>query len=282
MPGPAGLLSGKQLMGAEDEDRISLATKVAAARPPKDWRGRIDYTFGLMLQRTGLTLSVGQAVAVLAVIGLFPALLVALFRGLEWRVGIALVLGPGLALAILFMIQGRWRRRVQDQLPDAFFLLARSLRAGRSLEESLSTVGEHGLKPASDEFRRCIGHVRLGLTVTAALQLMAGRLNLSDFNGLVALVTLHRTTGGNLPALLDRWAGSTRDRNQFRGYFRSATTLARISTTALASAVPFFLVGYWIIQPDYLIRFAQTASGAMALGIIAALEVSRDGVGTSG
>ena len=41
------------------------------------------------------------------------------------------------------LTQARWRRRIQSLLPDTFFLVARSLRAGLSLEQALETVAEN-------------------------------------------------------------------------------------------------------------------------------------------
>jgi tight adherence protein B len=257
----------------EGADELTLAERVAASRPPEDWRGEMDHGFALMVQRSGLPLSAGQAGVLVACAGLIPAGLLMLWRGSWWLALAGLLAGSGLFLAVLWLRQGRWRRRAQDQLPDALFLLARSLRAGLSLEEALATVGEHGLPPLAGEFERCVGHLQLGLTVSAALQLMAARLGLQDFNGLVALVTMHRTTGGNLPALLDRWAASTRDRNQFRGYFRAATALARISATALASAVPIVLLGYWLFRPEWLERFARSSMGFTTMTVAGILEV---------
>jgi tight adherence protein B len=267
------LLREQRWRDGDEEDSTTLIEKIAAARPPTDWRGRMDYDFARMAERTGFTISPGQLLGVIVMAGLLPALGLYLWRGQGWLPLVGFFVGVLLALLVLGLLQGRWRRVVQNQLPDAFFLLARSLRAGLSLEEALGTVAQHGLKPLAGEFQRCVGHIQLGMTVTGALQMMAARLRLADFNGLVSIVALHRMTGGNLPFLLDRWAASTRDRNQFRGYFRAATALGRITALALAAAIPFLLIGYWILQPDYLIRFAQSSTGLTALSVVAVLEV---------
>jgi tight adherence protein B len=262
----------QRLQGPDGEDEGDLSQRILAARVPQDWRGRMDHGFAQLLQRTDLPLSPGLAVGLMLLVGL-AAGGVLLWTGPKWAAVLGVALGPLLPLGLLALLQGRWRRRIQDQLPDAFFLLARSLRAGLSLEEALGTVGQYSLEPLAGEFRRTAGQLQLGLTVTAALEMTAARLRLLDFSGLVTLVALHRATGGNLPLLLDRWAGSTRDRNQFRGYFRAATALARITAGALMLAAPLMLVGYWMLQPDYLIRFAQSTSGMIALGVVAGLEV---------
>jgi tight adherence protein B len=261
------------LQRARDEEGGSLAEQVAKAQPPEDWAGRMDHGFALMVQRTGLPISATQGALLLLAGGLLPALAMMLWRGEWWMGGVGFLLGVLGVLAVFRLLQGRWRRKIQDEMPDALFLLARSLRAGLSLEEALATAGKHGLQPLAGEFQRCVGQIELGLTAPAALQLMAVRLQLPDFNGLVSIVTLHRTTGGNLPMLLDRWASSTRDRNQYRGFFLAATALARITAAFLILAVPVMALAYWALQPELLVRFAQTATGAVTLGVIAGLEV---------
>ena len=127
--------------------------------------------------------------------------------------------------------------------------------------------------PLADQFQRCAEHLKLGLAAPTALQLTARRINLPDFHVFVALVTLHRTIGGNLTMLLDRLAGSVRDRNQFAGHFRSATAMGRITAIAIGTAVPLIFLGYALFDPDYATRFFESATGMTMLAIAFALEI---------
>jgi tight adherence protein B len=171
-----------------------------------------------------------------------------------------------------WILQNRQRRRLQNQLPDAFYLLARSLRAGMSLEQAIALSGEEGEKPLADEFRLCSQQINLGLTVSAALQLTARRIRLLDFDALVSTVAMYQTTGGNLPMLLDRLAAGTRDRNQLRNHFLAATALGRATAIALALAAPALLLAYAIFQPSWGIEFFRNRAGWTTLGICLGLE----------
>jgi tight adherence protein B len=253
------------------DDGPTPAARLAA--PPTGWRGRLDTAFAQLVQGSGLAVGPDQALGLIALTAVVAAGGLLLWRDEGWPALVGLAAAVLVPLGVFRYLRGRRRRLLQDQLPDAFFLLARSLRAGLTLEEAVAAVGEQGVRPLADEFRRCTGYFRLGLPAPAALQLMAGRLRLPDLNGLVAIVALHRTSGGNLPFLLDRWAASTRDRNEFRGYFRAATALATITAIALAAAPPLLLVGYWLVQPDYLVSFIRSSTGALALGIAGGLEL---------
>lgn len=251
----------------------TLAQMATASQPPSTWAGRMDQAFAGMIQRTGLGMTAEQALGIIALAGVGLAGLLVLWKGQLWLMGLGVSVGMLVPLVIFLFLQARWRRSLQDQVPDGFFLLSRSMRAGLSLEQSLGLVGEEGHQPLAGEFRRCSEQVKLGLPIPTALQLMADRVRLPDLNVFVSLASLHRSTGGNLALLLDRAAAGARDRNQFRGYFRAATALGRITAIFIGAAAPVLLLIYLIWQPDYLAKFTQNSGGLSALGLALVLEV---------
>jgi tight adherence protein B len=260
----------RRRLPVEDDQPLVAQLPRSAAR---GLRGRVDQAFASLVQHTGLGWTAGQALGWVALAGVVLAGLLLLWRGEPWLVGVGLLGGMGLPLFAFLLLRARRRLVMQHQLPDTFYLLARSLRAGLSLEQAMENVADNGTQPLAAEFRRGIQQVKLGLTVPAALQGMAGRIHLPDFDVLVTIVTLHRHIGGNLMLLLDRVAGGTRDRNLFRGQFRAATALARITATCLALGAPVIFLGYALWQPDFAGRFTQTSGGLRLLGTAAVLEL---------
>ncbi len=256
----------------DDTDGTTLA-RLAAKGPPRGWAERIDHAFNLMIRRTGLNLSPEQAVALMLLFGVLVAAALVLYRDNYWFIAVGLLVGMMLPLVYFLVMQTRWRRRLQEQLPDAFFLLARSLRAGLSLEQAVTLMGDQGVKPLSEEFKKVSEQTRLGLNITAALQRMAERIRLTDLNIFVSVVTLHRQVGGNLSLLLDRVAAHTRDRNLFRGQFQAATALGRATGLFISAAAPVLLLVYGVLQPEYLIKFAQSPGGFIALTIAGLLQI---------
>lgn len=236
-------------------------------------RGAFDANFERMILRTGLDLSPGQALALTALFGVVLFAALHLWREELWLSILGLVVGMGVPLAAFWFLQSRYRTRMQHQLPDCLFLLARSLRAGMSLEQALELLGERGVKPLADEFERCNGQIRLGFTIPAALQSMALRLQLLDFNAFVSTISYYQSTGGNLPLLLDRLATSSRDRNQFRGQFLALTAQARITAIALGLAPILLLGGYALFEPEHVRRFFQSLSGWMVIACAFALQL---------
>jgi tight adherence protein B len=245
----------------------------AEANKPKGLADRLDQAWVGMIERTGLQIGPDQALGLIGLSGVSLAAVLYLWRGEPWLAVVGLLIGLALPLGTFLFLQGRWRKQLQEQLPDAMFFLARSLRAGLSLEQALAMVGEEGPMPLADELRRCSEQLKLGLAAPAALQLTARRLQLQDFHVFVAIVTLHRSIGGNLTLLLDRLASSTRDRNQYVGYFRSATAMGRITAIAIGSAVPLIFLGYSLFEPDYATRFFDSTAGIVALSVAFGLEL---------
>lgn len=234
---------------------------------------RMDRGFESMIRRSGIEAEPSQALAFIALMAVGLAGLLFLWRGELWLTILGLVVGGVGTLAVYFVMQSRYRRRLSEQLPDAFYLLARSLRAGLSLEQAIALTGEQGARPLAEEFRRCAAQLRLGLAIPAALQLVARRIRLLDFNVFVTTVSLHYTMGGNLAMLLDRLAAGTRDRNHFRGYFRTATALGRVTAIFIGVMTPLMLLGYAIFQPDHVRAFFESPQGWTAIGVAAALQI---------
>lgn len=228
---------------------------------------------GNYLEKTGLGITSDQAFGWMTFASVLAASLLFLIRP-EWWIGlIGMVLGCGIVWLTFSVFRMRYRSQLQEQLPDMIFLIARSLRAGLSLEQALQLVGDQGMEPLATEFRRANHQIQLGLTIPLAMELMAKRLEVPDFNSLVSTINLYSNTGGNLPLLLDRLAASTRDQNQFRAYFRSATALGRISSMCIAGAGPLFFIGYALFTPDYADFFLTSQVGLLTLGMAALLEI---------
>jgi tight adherence protein B len=256
-----------------EEHEPGLVERAAALEPPADWSGRVDRGFDRMIHNTMFGLTTEQAAALVLLCGVCLAA-GAFFVWEDWLLsGLVLLVGMAVPVLIFWVFQSRWRRAIQEQLPDGCFLLARSLRAGLSLEQALETVATYSPQPLAGVFRRCGEQVEMGMSASAALERTAETVRLADFDALASVLILHRTSGGNLPAMLDRLAASIRDRNQFRGYFRTATALSALTGVFIAVAAPVAALANAILHPDMFAYFFRTSYGVMTLGVAILLEI---------
>ena len=187
----------------------------------------------------------------------------------------AAVLG-GFAVFLLFwVLQNRRKRAIQEQLPDGCFQLSRSIRSGLALPAALRETANYVPQPLAGLFARLAAALSLGESTRAAVRRVADDARVTDFDLVTEVIALNSESGGNLPTMLDRLASSIRDRNQFRGYFRSVTALARAAAIFLALAAPVAFLLYWIFpeQRSLLVPFLEMREGQWMLGIAIALEV---------
>ena len=263
----------KRRLSLPEEQEESLVSTTDLPGQKTTWNKQVDENFDRMIHRTGLGVSPEQAIGWILLIGIVFGGLVLLWRSELWLGGLAMLIGMALPLSYYLILQARWRRLLRNQIPDTLYLLARSLRSGLSLEQALENVAENGNQPMADEFKRGVRQIQLGLTVPAALKGMGRRIKLEEFDIFVTIITLHRNIGGNLTLLLERVATSIRDRNLFRGYFRTATALARVTAFALAAGAPAIFIMYSFWQPDFVTRFTGSESGIRLLTAAAVLEL---------
>jgi tight adherence protein B len=242
---------------------------------PLDDRGNetIDQKFDTMISQGGSGFTPTAALAFMLFLGVAAAAITYLWRQDLWSPAIALVLAVLIPWVGFLVAHVRYRAKMRDQLPDLFFLMARTVRAGFSLPQAIEFAGERGQKPLADEFRLAANQIRLGLSAPAALRLAARRVRMVDFDALVAAVTVYTTTGGNLPVLMERLASAARDHNQFRGYFMAATAQGRITALLIGLVGPALLVYYAITKPAHTQAFFNDPRGLTILLVAGILQV---------
>jgi tight adherence protein B len=133
------------------------------------------------------------------------------------------------------------RTKILSQLPDAFELMSRTLRAGQTMSQALQTVADEGAPPISEEFGFCYEQQNLGLTPEAAMQDMALRTGLLELKIFVMAVMIHRQTGGNMAELLDKLSRVIRDRAKIRGSIKALTAEGAMQAYILMALPPGML-----------------------------------------
>jgi tight adherence protein B len=263
------------LFGRKQERLIAddLTRHLQAIRPPRSVGDSLDRWFERVVGRSEAAMSGSLAASYLLLVGVVAGTGVWL-----WNQRVELAIASGMAamaalLGFYWFMHWRWGRRVQEQLPDTFHLMSRSLRAGLTVDQSVKLIADQGEKPLSAEFKRTGEHLDLGMPVPAAFRMTADRIGLPDFGLLATLIAMHRETGGNLALLVDRLAQTVRSRNQFRGQVAAVTALGRLSGLCIALAAPAFMIFYYMIYPDYLTRLTESQQGMTALLIAVTLEV---------
>lgn len=276
------LAAGSAVSRTESADGPSLADSAEPMFRARRGVGRFNADFDRLAESTQLGLDGGSAIGwtLLAGAGLAAIVYLLTFAYVPFLdgillAGLALLLGGGMVMVFFFLLRNRRRQAIQEQLPDGCFQLARSLRSGLALPGALRETSHYLPSPLSKLFGRLAAALSLGESHRAALRRAAADAQVTEFDLFAEVLAMNAESGGNLPAMLDRLAASIRDRNQYRGYFRSVTALARMAAIFLALAAPVALILYLIFpeQRVLLLRFFQTYEGQVIFVIAAVLEL---------
>ncbi|MGK2932607.1 MAG: type II secretion system F family protein [Solirubrobacterales bacterium] len=163
--------------------------------------------------------------------------------GAGWYLGsptLALVLaglGPVVALYLVRRSRLRYRRAVERALPDVARAIADSLTAGHSPRGALATAVTSLEGPAATEFAHLRHTLDLGHSTAAAVRSLAERFGSQRVDAFATALVSQRTAGGDLAALLRRFADGAAERDRVAEDARSATAQARF-TGYLVVAMP--------------------------------------------
>lgn len=251
----------------------SLVERAEEIRAPRGAFERLDHRFARMIRGTMFGLSAESAIGWIVLVGALAAVVAYLITPDILIAGVAFLLGGLVPFFIFLLFSGRRRRMIQEQLPDGCFQLARSLRSGLALPQALHETAHYLPDPLNGLFERLSSALSFGESTTDALQRVADDTRVTEFDLLTAVLAANVRLGGNLPAMLDRLAAAIRDRNQFRGYFRSVTALSRVSAFFLALAGPVVVLLYLTFQRDLFMKFINAPLGQTLVIVAVVLEV---------
>jgi tight adherence protein B len=165
-----------------------------------------------------------------------------------------LVLGViGYLLPSLYLRNRRGHRLRQFDagLPRAMELIANSMKAGQSVAQSLTAVTDNAVPPVSDEFALARREIELGASIDSALNNMVKRIGSNDLRLMVMVITIQRSVGGDLPAILTTLGDTMRQREEMRAEIAAATAQSR-ATALIITLLPIvtaFLL-YFLVR-DY-------------------------------
>lgn len=218
--------------------------------------------------------------------------------GIKWRSGEVLVasLGIGMAGAVLgFALGGivgaalfgvgglfgpiakikftvsRRRAKFGEQLPDVLLLMSGAMRAGHSIQQAMNAVAEDAKAPSSEEFRRTMTEVRLGASLDDALDALAKRVGLVDFDWTILAIQIQREVGGNLSEILEIISETIREREKLRRDIKALTAEGRMSAWVLGLLPIGMALLLFMKSPDYLVPLYTTSTGWMLIGVSVAL-----------
>jgi tight adherence protein B len=233
----------------------------------------LDRRYNTLVAQTGLGVSAVVAFLIQVLVGVLLGGAVFLWRDNLLAAIVSGAIGLFLPLIIYLYLRARRRYLLHQQLPGALELMARALRAGETVDQSIHLVGESVRDPLGREFRRCSRQLQMGLSLAAGVHAMSRRVGLMEIRILAAALTVQRMTGGNLSLTLERMAACVRDRQSYRRQFRAATAGGRMATILAFVCVPAYLAFLVFQQYDYAQPFFTDPLGWWVLAFVFGLQL---------
>jgi len=209
-------------------------------------------------------------------------LVVVIFVGLLMSAFIWYIGGQNIIVAVIgFMVgillprmyvkrqQGKRLQHFNEQLADMLNLMVNGLRAGYSSMQAMEAVAREMPSPISDEFRRVVQEMQLGIAMEPALENLLRRIPSDDLDLVVAAMNVQREVGGNLAEVLDTISYTIRERVRIKGEVRVLTSQVVYSGRFLAMMPVFISVTLWFINRPYMMEFFNPETrvvGLIALG----------------
>ncbi len=182
----------------------------------------------------------------------------------------------GILLPMLFIVFQRMRRmsRIREELPIVLDMIARTTRAGKSVDQTLDLVAAEVTGPLGGEFRQCSRQLEMGRSFEGSVRSMAARVRLIEMQILATTLVVQRGSGGNLSETLDRMAAVVRERMVAYRQMMAATGAGRVSTMIVASIGPFAYLFLLLAHRPHLQSLFDDPLGRLMLLVALLLEIA--------
>jgi tight adherence protein B len=186
--------------------------------------------------------------------------------------GLGAVLGLVMPQVVLRFLAARRAKAFERILPDAFMLVATSLKSGFGLPQALDAVARDAAEPVAKEFSRALAETRIGTDIADALERVAERMGSQAMGMAVMAIRIQREVGGNLAETLGTTAKTLRERESLYRQVRALSAEGRLSAYILV-ALPFGLFFYMMwVNYDYISLLWTTLPGiVMSIGALVML-----------
>ena len=143
--------------------------------------------------------------------------------------------------------------------------------------QALEAISREMPSPISDEFRRVVQEMQLGIPMDVALDNLLRRIPSEDLDLIITAINVQREVGGNLAEILDTISYTIRERIKIKGEIKVLVSQVIYSGRFLAMLPLILMALLWFMNRDYLMTFFKPGNllcGGSMLGIAAVMVFS--------
>jgi tight adherence protein B len=207
--------------------------------------------FLAMVEQSGLEVSPQKWLLISGIAGLCTGILAGLVRQSLVVGAVGAIVGSSIPLIYLQMIRKQRVEKLLSQLPDAFDLMGRVIRAGQTMSQGLQAVADEFTPPVATEFSYCYEQQNLGLSPELSMRDLARRTGLLEIKIFVTAMLVQQQTGGNLAEMLDKLSAIIRQRYRLRGQIKALTAEGRFQAVILLALPIVMFMIFMVLNPTY-------------------------------
>jgi tight adherence protein B len=190
----------------------------------------------------------------------------------------ALVSGVfGAFLPHMYVVRAQHSRlkRFDNQLGDMLNLMVNGLRAGFSTLQAMEAVSRELAPPISEEFRRVVQEMQLGIPMEDALDHLLRRIDSEDLDLVITAINVQREVGGNLAEILDVISYTIRERVRIKGEITALTAQGMMTAWVISLLPVLLLLLLYLLNRPYLMQFfnPETRGCGIPLLVVAGIMV---------
>lgn len=223
---------------------LSLGDRSPGRRAVRRHLGEIDR------QSRELFLNVpAVAVLVAQVLGVIGSLvLVVTYHVASALLAVCFVILPR---SVFDLLRRRRVKAIEAQLNGWLSMMANMLKVTGSVTDAIMHSVKLTRGPLGQELDLLLKELQVGVGLPEALRAMADRIRSDLFSTAATIILIGRTTGGELPTLLQETAAAMRERMRLEGVIRKQTANGRTQLVVLFLSPPFITYLFIQVDPQY-------------------------------
>lgn len=169
----------------------------------------------------------------------------------------------------------KYKRRVramEQELPVCLAMFASALSGGVSLTVAIQTYTRESKSPLSTEFAYLNRLQRLGVDFDEAIEQVAKRVNLPDFDLVVLSMRISKAVGGNLSETLLTLGNSIQQKLIIEGKIKALTSQGVMQAWVMSLLPGLVAFALTILQPEQMDKLFHTFAGNVVLVICCVMD----------
>jgi tight adherence protein B len=264
-------LAGKSKSGAD-------AALFGNLKPLDNLRGSWSQRLEEYVEQSGLDVDSKKLLTIVLGVALMLTVGAAFVLPCWWMAPLVFV--PSVVLPALYV---RWRRaarmrRLVSQLPRAFDMIVRAVRAGQTISAAFQIVADELEAPLADEFLYCYEQQNLGMPYDAVLRGLAQRTGIAELRILSVALLVQARTGGNLVELVSNLSTLVTKRIKLQRRVKTLTSEGRMQATVLMVLPVLAFIAISVLAPDYaqtLVEHPWLLTATVSAQLVGAFWIQR-------